>query len=73
VKNKVTVPYQDCEFKLMYNEGLTRDYGLTSSAYKNGLVSMPSKGWYSLDGEAKFRAAELTKTLAEMIEEDSLK
>jgi len=73
VKNKVTVPYQDCEFKLMYNEGLSRDYGLTMSAYKNGVVTSPSKGWYSMDGGAtKSRAADLTKTLAEMITKGEL-
>ena len=58
VKNKVTVPYQDCEFKLVYNRGLKRDYGLTTSAYKQGLVTSPSKGWYSLDGVNKSRAAD---------------
>lgn len=73
VKNKVTVPYQNCEFKLLYNEGLTRNCGLTLSAYKNGFVTMPSKGWYSLDGDTKFRAADLTKALAEMIEEGTIK
>ena len=73
VKNKVTVPYQDCEFKLMYNEGLARDYGLTSSAYKNGVVTSPSKGWYSMDGGAtKSRAADLTSKLETMIKKGEL-
>ena len=73
VKNKVTVPYQDCEFKLMYNEGLSRDYGLTSSAYKNGVVTSPSKGWYSMDGGAtKSRAADLTAKLEKMIKTGEL-
>ena len=73
VKNKVTVPYQDCEFKLMYNEGLSREYGLTLSAYKNGIATSPSKGWYSLDGGAtKSRAADLTKKLAEMVKKGEL-
>ena len=73
VKNKVTVPYQDCEFKLMYNEGLSREYGLTLSAYKNGIATSPSKGWYSLDGGAtKSRAADLTQKLAEMVKKGEL-
>ena len=73
VKNKVTVPYQDCEFKLMYNEGLSREYGLTVSAYKNGIATSPSKGWYSLDGGAtKSRAADLTQKLAEMVKKGEL-
>ena len=73
VKNKVTVPYQDCEFKLMYNEGLVREFGLTTSAYKSGVVTSPAKGWYSLDGVNKSRAADLTKTLSTMIEKGELK
>jgi recombination protein RecA len=73
VKNKVTIPYQDCEFKLLYNEGLVRDYGLTTSAFKTGVVTSPAKGWYSLDGVNKSRAADLTKTLSTMIEKGELK
>jgi len=73
VKNKVTVPYQDCEFKLEYNKGLSLDFGLTTSAYKNGVVSSPAKGWYSLDdGKTKQRAADLTQTLSTMIEKGEL-
>lgn len=73
VKNKVTVPYQDCEFKLEYNKGLSQDYGLTTSAYRNGVVTSPAKGWYSLDnGETKSRAADLTKILASKIEKGEL-
>lgn len=73
VKNKVTVPYQDCEFKLEYNKGLSLDYGLTTSAYRNGVVTSPAKGWYSMDnGETKSRAADLTKILASKIEKGEL-
>jgi recombination protein RecA len=72
VKNKVTIPYQDCEFKLEYNKGLSRDYGLTTSAYRNGVVTSPAKGWYSLDGENKSRASELTNILSAMIEKGEL-
>jgi len=73
VKNKVTVPYQDCEFKLVYDQGLIREYGLTTSAYKSGIVTSPAKGWYSLDGVNKSRAADLTQTLSTMIVEGELK
>ena len=68
VKNKVTVPFQDCEFKLMYDKGLESDYGLTTYAYKKGQVTSPSKGWYSLEGQSgKHRAADLNSLLAEKI------
>ena len=73
VKNKVTVPYQDCEFKLEYNKGLSQDYGLTTSAYRNGVVTSPAKGWYSLDdGKTKSRAADLTRILSAKIEKGEL-
>lgn len=68
VKNKVTVPYQDCTFKLMFNEGLRKDYGLTASAFKAGIVISPSAGWFSLNGGKNLRAADLTQVLSTMIE-----
>lgn len=67
VKNKVTVPYQECEFKLMYDQGLESEYGLTNYAHKKGQVSSPTKGWYSLDGNEKHRASDLDKILAEKV------
>jgi len=69
VKNKITVPYQNCEFELLYNKGLSEDYGLTLSAHKTGRVTCPSKGWYSLDGTHKHRAKELDSVLAGKIKE----
>ena len=73
VKNKVTIPYQNCEFELLYNKGLTPEYGLTVAAYKKGQVTSPSKGWYSLDGDTKHRAGDLNKVLAAQIKEGDLK
>jgi recombination protein RecA len=72
VKNKITVPYQNCEFELMYNKGLTLDYGLTQSALKTGQVTCPSKGWYSLDGNNKHRASDLNGVLANKVKEGDL-
>ena len=58
----------------MYNDGLSRDYGLTTSAYKQGVVTSPAKGWYSMDGgKTKQRAADLTKALSEKIESGEIK
>tara|TARA_Y100000310_G_scaffold120174_1_gene118909 strand:+ start:29904 stop:30872 length:969 start_codon:yes stop_codon:yes gene_type:complete len=67
VKNKITVPYQNCTFELLYDKGLTPTYGLTLSAYKKGQVTSPSKGWYSMDGKSKHRAADLDLLLSEKI------
>ena len=68
VKNKITVPYQDCEFELLFDKGLTKEEGLVASLVKKGVVTSPSKGWYSLDGTTKHRARDLQKLLADKIE-----
>ena len=73
VKNKVTVPFQTCEFELLYNKGLTPEYGMTVSAYKSGAVECPAKGWYSLKGEdSKHRAKDLDALLASKVIEGDL-
>jgi len=64
VKNKITKPFQSCSFRLLYDEGLSVEHGLTDSYYKEGKVTCPVKGWYSLDkGETKHRSADLDKML----------
>jgi len=72
VKNKITVPYQNCEFELLYNKGLTQEHGLAVAAYKKGQVTSPSKGWYSLDGETKHRAGDLNKVIAQKIKDGEI-
>ena len=72
VKNKITIPYQECEFELMYDKGLTRDEGLVYTMLKSGNVTQPSKGWYSLDGVTKSRAKDLQATLATSIEKGEI-
>ena len=73
VKNKITKPFQSCEFKLLYDYGLAPEYGLTLEYYKQGLASIPSKGWYSIDdGKTKSRSADLDKKIMEkLIDQDS--
>ncbi len=73
VKNKITVPFQSCEFQLLYNEGLERKYGLTKYAHKQGQVKAPSSGWYSLDGESKSRASAMDDIIVEKVENGELK
>ena len=68
VKNKITVPYQECEFELLYDKGLTREDGLVYTMLKAGTVTQPSKGWYSIDGVTKSRAKDLQLELANKIE-----
>tara|TARA_A100001515_G_scaffold84700_1_gene67292 strand:+ start:4696 stop:5667 length:972 start_codon:yes stop_codon:yes gene_type:complete len=68
VKNKITKPFQSCEFKLLYDEGLVPEYGLTESHYKDGMATKPSPGWFSLDnGKTKHRKAELDIKIADKL------
>jgi len=64
VKNKITKPFQSCEFKLLYDRGLMPEFGLTLEYYKQGLATVPAKGWYSIDGgKTKSRSADLDKKI----------
>ena len=72
VKNKITVPYQECDFELLYDKGLTREEGLVYTLLKSGSVTQPSKGWYSIDGTTKHRAKDLQKELSAKIESGEL-
>ena len=65
VKNKITKPHQTCEFKLLYDEGLVRNFGLTSQYVKEGKVTVPTKGWYSLNGKTKHRSADMDNIIGE--------
>ena len=56
-KNKCTIPFQECEFKLFFDEGLDPHYGLTKLLETDGLVTR-SGAWYSC-GDAKFQAKTL--------------
>ena len=71
VKNKITKPFQNCEFKLLYDKGLVPEYGLTESYYKDGLASKPTQGWYSIDdGKTKHRKMDLDKSIMEKLKND---
>lgn len=72
-KNKVAVPFQECEFKLVFNEGLIREYGMTTQAIKDGIVQKHASGWYTLTGQdKKMRADQMDALLSEMAERGEL-
>jgi recombination protein RecA len=48
-KNKITRPDRDCEFKLLFDEGLVEDYGLLKCLVEDGLLEKKGS-WYSCDG-----------------------
>jgi len=56
-KNKITIPFQECEFKLFFDEGLDPLYGLTKLLELDGLVERKG-AWYSC-GDEKFQAKNL--------------
>lgn len=52
-KNKVALPFRECEFELMYDNGLTKAYGLLDYLVSDGLVES-SGSWYTYK-EFKFQ------------------
>ena len=72
VKNKITKPFQTCEFKLLYDKGIASEYGLTEQYYKDGKASKPSPGWFSLDeGATKHRKGDLDSQIAKDLKKDA--
>jgi recombination protein RecA len=53
-KNKCGVPFKECPFKLIFDEGLNRYYGAINALRRNGIISVPSQGWF-LVGDTKFQ------------------
>lgn len=50
VKNKVSPPFHECEFDIMYGEGISREGDLLDLAVANGVVEK-SGAWFSYAGE----------------------
>jgi len=62
-KNKVSVPFRECEFELMYNEGLNAYAGTLKQLEGDGLVKR-NGAWYTVDGtEKKFQSKEFMELL----------
>jgi len=64
-KNKVSIPFQECKFELLFDKGLTSTYGLLEKLIEDGsVIQVPKSTWYSY-GETKFRKAEFPSLLKE--------
>jgi len=53
-KNKCAIPFQECEFELVWNTGLNPYYGLEQVAIDAGLLEKKG-GWYSTNTGEKFQ------------------
>ena len=61
VKNKVAPPFRECEFDIMYGEGISREGDLLDVAVNNGIVDK-SGAWFSYKGERLGQGRENSKT-----------
>ncbi len=50
VKNKVAPPFKQCEFDILYNEGISHEGELIDLGVKHGLVEKAG-AWYSYNGD----------------------
>lgn len=60
VKNKVAPPFRDCEFDIMYGEGISREGDLLDLAVANRVVEK-SGAWFSYKGERLGQGRENSK------------
>ena len=62
-KNKVSVPFRECDFELMYDEGLNPLTGLLPLLEQDGLVTR-SGAWYTVAAsDKKFQSKEFPELL----------
>ena len=68
-KNKCSIPFRECEFELMWDEGLNPYAGILKQLEAEGLVSR-SGAWYTVEGtEKKFQSKEFQDLLLDHQEE----
>lgn len=68
-KNKIAVPFQKCLFKVEFNKGLNKYFGLFEEFLKDGTIISPSQGWYQLGG-SKFRSKDFDTLLLDKTNKD---
>ena len=62
VKNKVAPPFHECEFDIMYGEGISREGDLLDLAVNNNVVDK-SGAWFSYQTERLGQGRENVKNL----------
>ena len=62
-KNKVSIPFRECEFELKYNEGLNPYVGVLKQVEDEGLVER-NGAWYTVtETGKKFQSKEFVELL----------
>ena len=68
-KNKVSIPFRECEFELMYNEGLNKFAGVLKQLEADRYISRGG-AWYSVEGtDKKFQSKDFERLLEEGTDE----
>jgi recombination protein RecA len=62
VKNKVAPPFHECEFDIMYGEGISKEGDLLDLAVANNIVEK-SGAWFSYSGERLGQGRENVKNM----------
>jgi recombination protein RecA len=62
VKNKVAPPFRECEFDIMYGEGISREGDLLDLAVNHNIVEK-SGAWFSYKGERLGQGRDNVKNL----------
>jgi len=68
-KNKCSIPFRECEFELMYNEGLNPYGGLLKLLEQDGLVDR-NGAWYTIkDSGKKFQSKDFVELIQDPVAE----
>jgi recombination protein RecA len=68
-KNKCSIPFKECEFELMFNEGLNPYTGVLKQMEIDGEVER-NGAWYTVkEGGKKFQSKEFVKMMQPPIDE----
>lgn len=69
-KNKTSVPFRQCTFKLSFESGLDPYFGLTEWLVKDGILEQKGAGWYTYEPTgAKFQGGDNIRSFIESNED----